>query len=116
MKILYIENHETFTRVVVDLFLRDHEVSVQPTMASARSLMNEEAFDLLIVDYDLDDGKGAEFVEEISRIENRPKIIASSSREDGNEMLLEAGADAVCSKMEFDQIGSVIDGLFSDSS
>ena len=84
-------------------------------MAEARRLLSIQDYDLLLVDYDLDDGKGAEIVAEISRNDSRPKIIATSSREDGNEMLLEAGADAVCSKMDFDQIGSVIDGLFGES-
>ena len=34
------------------------------------------------------------------------------SREDGNEFLLEAGADAVCGKMDFDEVGATIDQLF----
>ncbi len=77
--------------------------------------MQENSFDLLLVDYDLDDGKGAEIVAEIARKNPRPKIIAASSRDDGNEYLLEAGADAVCCKMDFDQIGSIIEEVFSGS-
>jgi DNA-binding NarL/FixJ family response regulator len=108
MKILYIENHEIFARIVTGEFLSQHEVTITPTLSQAETLMEAQEFDLLLVDYDLDDGKGAEIVAAIAKKEPRPKIIAASSRENGNEFLMEAGADAICCKLHFNQIGSVI--------
>ena len=113
MKILYIENHGDFSRIVTGQFLADHEVTITPTLREAKALMQGQEFDLLLVDYDLDDGKGEEIVSEISKTAPRPKIIAASSRDDGNEFLMKAGADAVCCKMRFSQIGSVIQKVFS---
>ena len=114
MKILYVENHDGFSRIVTRQFLSDHDVVIIPTMSEARKLIRADRFDLVIMDYDLDDGKGADFVAELAAENPRPKIIASSSREDGNEFLLEAGADAVCGKIDFDEIGATIEKLFAE--
>jgi len=62
-------------------------------------------------DYDLDDGKGEEFVRECRATRPRLPVIAVSSHEAGNAALVAAGASAVCSKMEFDRIQQVIGGL-----
>ena len=114
MRILFIENHEVFSRIVTNQFLSGHDVTINPSLAEANATMRENTFDLLLVDYDLDDGKGAEIVAQIASMNPRPKIIAVSSRDDGNAFLLAAGADAVCCKMDFDQIGSIIEQVFCD--
>ncbi len=77
----------------------------------ARKCLSEGQFDLVLLDYDLDDGKGIELVREIIGRSPRPKLIATSSHERGNRALLNAGADAVCSKMEFANIEQVIGSL-----
>ena len=115
MKILFIENHETFSRIVVSEFLRGHEVTVTPSLSGARALMAQHEFELMLVDYDLDDGKGAEIVGEIASITPRPKIIAVSSRDDGNDFLTEAGADAICCKIHFHKIDSIIRAVFGEA-
>ncbi len=68
-------------------------------------------FDLVLSDYDLDDGKGDAFVRECRVTYPRLPIIAVSSHEAGNAALVAAGASAVCSKMEFDRIHAVIGEL-----
>jgi DNA-binding NarL/FixJ family response regulator len=93
-------------------FLALHEVMVVPSLASARQALASEAFDLVLCDYDLDDGKGDEFVRECRGPARTGQlclpIIAVSSHEAGNAALMKAGASAVCSKMEFERIGEVI--------
>ena len=115
MKILYIENHGIFSQIVINKFLSSHEVTITPTLSEARVLIQSIGFELLLVDYDLDDGKGEEIVKEITNLSNRPKIIAASSHNEGNRKLMEAGADAICSKMDFDQIGSVIKNICTEN-
>lgn len=83
------------------------------TLASARQSLAQEEFDLLIADYDLDDGKGDEIVRMCRVLQPDMKIIAASSHDAGNAALLKAGATAVCGKMEFDKIGTVIARLRS---
>lgn len=111
MKILYVENHAIFAEQVCRQFLSDHEVTVVSSLAAARQALAAEIYELLIVDYDLDDGKGDELVRACRVLRPDLKIIAASSHEAGNAALLKAGASAVCGKMEFDKIARVIKNL-----
>lgn len=109
MNVLYVENHSVFAKSVKQHFLFSHTVTIVPTISAARRALCDGVFDLLLVDYDLDDGKGDEVVQEIHSSGLHEIIIGVSSHEEGNAALLKAGAAAVCSKMEFDKIQAVID-------
>jgi len=111
VNILYLENHAVFAQQVIRQFLSAHQVTVVPSLAAARSALLSRSFDLILSDYDLDDGKGAEFVRECRISHPRVPVIAVSSHQEGNDALVEAGACAVCSKMQFDRIQQVIGGL-----
>jgi len=111
MNILYLENHAIFASQVIRQFLKTHHVTVVPSLAAARSALTSGGFDLVLSDYDLDDGKGDEFVRECRSTHPQLPIIAASSHDDGNAALVRAGATAVCGKMEFDRIQQVIGGL-----
>jgi DNA-binding response OmpR family regulator len=111
MKILYVENHAVFAAQVCQQFLSAHTVRVVPTLAAARDALGGDNYDLLIVDYDLDDGKGDELVRACRVLHPKLKIIAGSAQEAGNAALVKAGASAVCGKMEFDKIGKAIASL-----
>ncbi len=65
----------------------------------------------MLVGYDLDDGKGDDVVRSCREFHSKLRVIAVSAHEAGNAALLKAGAWAVCGKMEFDTIQSVIDNL-----
>ena len=58
MKILYVENHAIFAEQVCREFLSAYDVTVVASLAAARQALAAEKYELLIVDYDLDDGKG----------------------------------------------------------
>lgn len=58
MKILYVENHEVFAANVIRLFLTQHDVTVVPSVARALEARAATTFDMMLVDFDLDDGKG----------------------------------------------------------
>jgi CheY-like chemotaxis protein len=108
VNILYLENHAVFAEQVTRQFLGAHRVTVVPSLAAARSSLASGGFDLVLSDYDLDDGKGEEFVRDCRAIHPLLPIIAVSSHEAGNTALIAAGASAVCSKLEFDRIQQVI--------
>ena len=111
MKILYVENHPVFAAQVCQQFLPTHVVEVLWSLAAARQALASQAYDLLLVDYDLDDGKGDELVRACRVLHPTLRIIAVSAHEAGNAALLKAGASAVCGKMEFDKIQAVIEKL-----
>lgn len=108
MRILFVENHDQFASVVTRAFLSDHEVTVVPNIASALDHFINSEYDVLLVDYDLDDGKGDKLVQAIRKDDRQVKIVAVSSHERGNRAILESGADAVCSKIEFSRIGDLL--------
>jgi DNA-binding response OmpR family regulator len=108
VKILFVENHSVFAEQAINRFLSEHQVTVVPSLFMARSQLANERFDLLLLDYDLDDGKGEELVRELREAGNKIRIIGVSAREEGNAALLRTGVDAVCSKMEFDRIKDLI--------
>ena len=104
LRILFIENHSVFAQQAQIHFLSEHQVIVVPSLSMARSKLIANQFDLLLIDYDLDDGKGEELVRELREARNNVRIIGVSAREEGNLALLQAGVDAICSKMEFNRI------------
>jgi DNA-binding response OmpR family regulator len=111
MKILFVENHSIFANQVCREFLSEHQVTVVSSLHLARQEFAANRFDLLLVDYDLDDGKGDELVREIFASNSDVKIVAVSSHDEGNAALMKAGAGAVCSKMHFNKMGDVLSSL-----
>src|SRR5262245_9852078 len=99
MRLLWVENHSGFARVAARQFLAGHAVTVVPSLAEARAALAGGSFEVVLIDYDLDDGKGEDLVRELRFAPGRPWVVAASSHEAGNRALVEAGADAVCGKL-----------------
>jgi DNA-binding NarL/FixJ family response regulator len=114
VNILYLENHAIFAQQVTRQFLREHRVTVLPSLAAARAALASGGFDLVLSDYDLEDGKGETFVRECRITHPALPIVAVSAHEAGNAALVAAGASAVCGKMEFDRIAEVIRKLMRE--
>ena len=108
MRVLWVENHAVFVRMAGRQFLADHDLTVTPTVAGAVAALSARAFDAVLVDYDLDDGKGSEVVEFAWQLPVRPAVVAVSAHADGNAALLAAGADAACPKTNFAGIAVVL--------
>ena len=111
LRILFVDNHPEFTSVVTRSFLATHDVLIVPTLAAARAAAEASRFDVALVDYDLDDGKGVEFVGWLRGTGSPVPVVAVSARGEGNEALVSAGADGVCAKMDFSAIQHVIDAV-----
>jgi hypothetical protein len=65
-------------------------------------------FDAVLVDYDLDDGKGDQFIRAIRGAGFNAPIVAVSARDEGNLAMADAGADAICPKKGFAKIEQAI--------
>jgi two-component system OmpR family response regulator len=115
MKILYVENHARFATIAVSTFLSEYTVTVVPRLAEARLALRDHAFDLILLDQDLDDGKGAELAAELRARGDLLPILAVSAHAAGNAALLQAGADAVCAKPAFAGVQPAIRRLMSSS-
>ncbi len=101
MRILWVENHAVFVRVAGKQFLSAHNLTVVPSVAAAKAALRAAAFDAVLTDYDLDDGKGTEVVALVRQLAPRPRVVAVSAHDDGNAALLAAGADVGCPKTRF---------------
>src|ERR1043166_9532642 len=109
MRILFVENHSVFADNVMRQFLSQHTVTIVPDLSAARQTLRAGEFDLVLVEYVLDDGKGDALVREIRASSAPIPTIGVSSHDEGNAALRRAGAMAICSKMQFDQIQRVIE-------
>lgn len=112
MELLWVENHPQFVRFAQS-FLNGYSVTAVPSLAAARAALAQAPFDVVLVDFDLDDGKGIELVEELVGSAKRPLVVATSSHAEGNAALLHAGADACCGKLEFARIQGVLQALIA---
>jgi DNA-binding NarL/FixJ family response regulator len=110
VNLLWVENHPSFTRYAKS-FLAGHDVTIVPSLAAARDVLGGHRFDVVLVDFDLDDGKGADLVRELTSRPERPFVVAVSAHADGNTSLLAAGADAACPKLEFARISDLLRSL-----
>jgi DNA-binding response OmpR family regulator len=108
MRILFVDNHAEFTATVVASFLRAHDVVIVPTIVAAKHCVQESRFDVVLVDYDLDDGKGDELVRWLRHCRIDVPVVAVSAKQAGNEALVSAGADAACAKLAFATIETVL--------
>lgn len=111
LRVLYVENHAEFAERVCEAYLVGSEVTICPSLALARESLVDGDFDLVLVDYDLDDGKGATFVRELKAVDYDAWIVGVSARPEGNEELAAAGADAICPKLEFARLSQVLSRL-----
>lgn len=108
VRLLWVENHAIFVRMAGRQFLATHDLTVVPSIAAARDALAADRYDIILLDYDLDDGKGVELIGFIRQLPVRVAVVAASSHADGNAALLAAGADAVCPKARFADIGRVL--------
>jgi DNA-binding response OmpR family regulator len=111
MRILYVENSARFAQIVTRRYLTEHEVNVVPGLAAARAALAQSSFEAILLDYDLDDGKGDALVFDLQNLAPRPFVVAASSHQGGNDALMAAGADVVCGKMQFSNIEAVLAAL-----
>lgn len=108
MRILMVEDHQRFAQAVIAEFLEDHDVIIAAGVNAAREQLAGERFEVVLVDYDLPDGKGDEVVRWMRANDLDVPVVAVSSHEFGNTQLRQAGANAVCSKMKFRQLPAIL--------
>jgi DNA-binding response OmpR family regulator len=111
MRILYVENHAELARTVVEAFLVQHEVWIVPSVADAIAAAGSGLFDVALVDFDLDDGKGDGFVRWLRAMTIPLPVVAVSAHDRGNEALVRAGANTTCKKLELSRLPQVLDAL-----
>jgi CheY-like chemotaxis protein len=113
MRILFVENHSVFAETVITEFLDGYGVTLVGTCAEAQAA-EVKSFDAVLVDYDLDDGKGDAVVRRLRESGFQGPIIAVSSHDDGNAALLTAGASVACKKSRFREVPALLQQRLAD--
>lgn len=111
MRILMVENHEVFAKTVTQAFLDGHAVRIVPTLAAARTALANSSFDAILVDYDLDDGKGDQLVASVRSTHPEAIVLGISAHDPGNDALLRAGAQAARRKTRFAELPLLLNNL-----
>ncbi|MCC6528246.1 MAG: response regulator, partial [Polyangiaceae bacterium] len=70
----------------MERFLAHHDVTLVRSTADATDAIRERDCDAVLVDYDLDDGKGDALVKAICASASRAIIVAVSAHEHGNDI------------------------------
>lgn len=101
MNILLVEDDLTMGAVVQD-FLEGQDFSVLqvPSLADARQMVQDNTYDLIILDWDLPDGAGVDFCREIREEGATMPILFTTGRTDVDDKQLgfDAGADDYITK------------------
>lgn len=108
MRILFVDNQETFARVVIGAFLGCHDVAVRTSLSGAIEELGACDYDAVLISFEIEDGSGIEIVRYIRDTGREVLVIGISAKEEENAQLVAAGADDACSKMHFDRIGRVL--------
>jgi DNA-binding response OmpR family regulator len=111
VKILYVDDHVRFRTGIIRQCLAAHEVTVASTLVEARARLADGTFDVVLLDYDLPDGKGEELLAEMAGSGRAARVIGFSSRDENNARLLAAGAWAAVGKLQFRQLGDLLKSL-----
>jgi two-component system, chemotaxis family, CheB/CheR fusion protein len=114
-RILIVEDHPETARLMSRLLrLRGHEVSTADSVASARELISEEMFDVLVSDVGLPDGNGTELMQHALALGRNLKGIALSGygMEDDIRRSREAGfSEHLVKPVDLDVLTRTIDRL-----
>lgn len=103
MHILWVEDNERMI-VAARRFLAGHEVTVAESLADARHCLATASFELVLLDYDLPDGKGCDLFDAIRAASPTPAVVAASSHAVGNAALMDAGCVVTFRKADFARI------------
>jgi DNA-binding response OmpR family regulator len=84
MKLLFVENHSVFANLTSKKLLSDSNVQIALSLTEARKMLKENSFDIILIDYDLDDGKGTELFDNIEFKDGFPIVIGVSAHQASN--------------------------------
>ncbi len=114
MRVLYVDDHTPFRAVVQRRFLAGHDVVGAGTLAEAREHLAARAFDYVLLEYSLPDGKATELICEIREKCLPCKVVAVSQNLEHNAEMVTAGADGVVMKNEFTRLADRLANLEHD--
>lgn len=111
LRVLFVDDQPARAFAAIEPYLQDFWTSLVFSVADAKHWISREAFAVILVDYDLDDGKGTGVVQAARACQPNALVIAVSDHELGNRALLRAGADAICRKGDLHGLRALVEVL-----
>lgn len=94
MKILLVEDDLYIVEACTDALMNDYEIDSANTLSEARNKLKKDDYNLVLLDIELPDGNGIEFIQEVRNYINIPIIFISVHDQDEIiSMGLDLGAD-----------------------
>src|SRR5262245_20587968 len=111
MRVLYADDHTPFRMVVKRKFLAGHDVAGAGTLAEARTILQTQTFDVVLIDYAFEDGCGVELVKELAAHNPAFKIVTVATNLEQKAEMLEAGAHGSIPKNEFVKLEEKLESI-----
>ena len=109
-RILFVEDHDD-TRLMIRRLLdnQGYRVATAETLSDGLKLAQNEAFDLFLLDYELEDGTGKELCKRLREFDARtPILFFSASHPNVQRDAMECGAQGYVLKPDIDALQSEI--------
>jgi DNA-binding response OmpR family regulator len=103
-RILHVEDDVDVVRVVQAILLDAAEVTAATTVGEARALLEQGAFDLVILDAVLPDGSGVDLIPLLNRNGARTPVVIFSAQENDAQILDRVNASLVKSRTSNEQL------------
>jgi two-component system, OmpR family, manganese sensing response regulator len=114
-RILFVEDHDD-TRLMIRHLLggQGYQVKTAHSLNEGLELAQHEAFDLFLLDYQLEDGSGKQLCEKIREFDPRtPILFFSASHPKIQQEAVECGAQGFVLKPDVDALRGEIDRVLS---
>jgi len=86
-RILHVEDDLDLQNYIVAIFSNIADITAVQSLKEARTLLRDNQFDLLLVDFTLPDGSGSELIIELSANHSSMPIVVFSAHEISDTML-----------------------------
>jgi len=86
-RILHVEDDLDLQNYIVAIFSNIADITAVQNLKAARTLLRDNQFDLLLVDFTLPDGSGSELIIELSANNSSMPIVVFSAHEISDTML-----------------------------
>ncbi len=112
-RVLHVEDDDDIRRVVAMILTDSSQVTMAATLAQARALLQEQTFDLALLDIGLPDGNGLDLIADLEAREPPIPALIFSAREQESEDALHVAAALIKSRTPNEALRAKVEELLA---